>query len=245
MSIIIRCACGQCGAEFPVNPGHFTELGFSALPKACPACIDRLRNDGRGKKIITREELFFLPSLNLYYFPVELKIPERERAPDERAVFWGHWDGANLSGPGASGGVRSGSLTFYALRQFQAGDNASFRHMRVTNEITHEDRTETRTHEYVYLGSPEGEPEYYLDETTSRFKTTLKGFGRQYSEPADMLPDSTVWKREFFAGYRSGRASTRQTWFIRAVGDQSIPAERTEYPGIETITGLIRAALSV
>lgn len=214
MSIIIKCACNSCGAEFDVNTAHFDELGFSAFPKSCPSCIDA--RNGRGKKVISKVELHFFPSVLLEFFPVLLKEMINLEENDQRVkCYHGHYDGACLTKlPGKNIG---GSLTFYALSPgISTGSVVSFRHMKNIVEVTDKTgETRFREYEYVFLGEPQSTSNLLSLKMAERFfKTTIKGRGLQIQQAEPFFPPSTSWRREFYRGYRSGRAKESQYLYI-------------------------------
>ncbi|OGF82440.1 hypothetical protein A3B18_03810 [Candidatus Giovannonibacteria bacterium RIFCSPLOWO2_01_FULL_46_13] len=223
MSLLVSIICRLCGSDFQVDPKTFGALGLRGVPKKCPSCCDKKQERPPEATVINRQCLQDFPA-------VRVCLPENLFAPfkaqnDDRPCLRAVIKGSSL-GRGASW---SGRLDIYCLAE-KLPSVARVRVMEVTH-VSGQRRMErhkdaegavpgvslshpgqpTRTVEveysptYTYLVlEPTGEePLAALIFTSVNYKTTLKGFGRQWYASLDT--SAALWVRELSSSARSGR----------------------------------------
>jgi len=218
---VLKMVCQQCGEEFPVNPGHFAQMGFKNLPKRCPKCADIAQV--RPSVVVERNLLNVYDGVKIVSLPPE-DWQETKGYKKDIPAF-------KLTIKGSRYGASwSGRIDLFAPVLPQAGDIVSIREMEAKHliKVRREQRSTLehgkvlvekelpitaddpeaedviRVRRYLTIEPFDGEPTSKLVWAEARTKTTLKGFGRQYWARVEGAIAS--WKVK--GGYRSGRAYT-------------------------------------
>lgn len=215
MSILVQIKCRKCGEEFSFNPRTYDILGLKEIPKSCPRCVDERQGRPAEAVVINRHclEVFLAVAIHL---PEKLFVLFKARDKDSsclRAVI----KGDTLPGDGVSW---DGRLDIYCLAT-NLPKVARVRVMEVTHVKGHSrierhgepliKKDEVRVdyspvYQYLVLESTEETPTAALIFPSAHYKTTLKGFGRQYYATVDV--SQVLWARELSRRARSGRFGT-------------------------------------
>jgi hypothetical protein len=230
--------CNKCDSEFSFDVAEYLNLGIKNIPKKCPKCLDISQGRPETARVEKREQL-------QVWSPVRIELPaekfgkfqskETDRAT-LRAVFKGS-DGQGISW--------DGRMDVYCPAE-KLPEIAEVRLMRVTHSKGHvrEERhgevmgektlrTVEYSPEYEYLvilpvDDEEVKAEMKLVYVSASYKTTLKGFGRQYYASLDT--ESAIWAHKMSSSARSGRFGSRMAL---ALVDK-------DHPVISEITGDIQ-----
>lgn len=208
MAIILRCICSFCGAEFDVNPSEYSILGLSYLPKRCPKCIDIQQK--RPDITLSRKELFS-SIVQIHSLPPGEWSRYQAAGTDVpvwRMLVKGSLFGASWNGRidlWATGGEPPKPSDVVQLSWMESVKRIVKKEPEVDRDQATSEVEEVRR--YVRLDpAPDAEPNgRVLVWASAHSKTTLKGFGRQYSES---LEESSIWKLGISGGVRSGRERT-------------------------------------
>ncbi len=184
----INLKCARCGEEFTVNTVQYKSLGFHQLPKSCPHCND-LRQKKNAKKTVIRRECLEEWDRVSIVLPADWFFEFQAESFDRgcrRAV---------VKGSIGQGKSWHGRIDIYDFRWNQEG----LGHVRLM-EVEHE-YAEGKDYlpEYQYLSIDpvdggtfdEHAPDYALIFANVHYKTTLKGFGRQFT--AGLETCNAVW----------------------------------------------------
>jgi len=219
---VLKLVCQTCGEEFPVNPGHFAQMGFKNLPKRCPTCADKAQ--ARPSVAVERNLLNVYDGVEIVSLPPG-KWQETEGykkdVPAFRLTVKGSRYGAAWNGridlftaavPEIGAVVSIREMESRHLIKVRREQRQTLEHGVVTVEkelpITADDpdaKEVIRVHRYLVLEPFDGPAICRLVWAEADTKTTLKGFGRQYW--AD-LKGSPIASWQVTGGYRSGRAHT-------------------------------------
>lgn len=223
---VLKMVCQQCGKEFPVNPGHFAQMGFKNLPKRCPKCADIAQ--ARPSVAIERKCIAVYDGVEIVSLPPG-DWQETEGYKKDIPAF-------RLTVKGSRyGAAWSGRIDLFSASIPQPGDIVSIREMEAKHliKVRRENRARNdfesgtvqeyikeielpvtaddpdaeeviRVRRYLVLEPFDGPATCRLVWAEAYTKTTLKGFGRQYW--ARVEGALTSWKVK--GGYRSGRAYT-------------------------------------
>ena len=212
----ITLTCRECGNDFEYDPQTFAALGFSELPKRCPTCLDKRQErpaeatvKPKGRRLIAE-------------FPaVQVLLPAADFASWSAG---GHRDKpclrATFKGDDLDPGHKwDGRLDVYALAE-TLPSVARVRVMEVEHEAGHV-RAEKRgssvyglaphpvqhveveypsTYQYMVLEPTDAEPAAALVLASVDFKTTLKGYGRQWHAALDA--SGALWAVEISSSAR-------------------------------------------
>ena len=221
---VLKMVCQQCGEEFPVNPGHFAQMGFKNLPKRCPTCADKAQ--ARPSVVVGRNLLNVYDGVKVVSLPPgnwqETKGYKKD-IPAFRLTVKGCRYGAAWSGridlfsasiPQPETLCRSGRwrLSTLSRRENRPNDFESGTVQEYIKEIelpvTADDpdaEEVIRVRRYLVLEPFDGPATCRLVWAEADTKTTLKGFGRQYWAEIKGAP-IVSWLVS--GGVRSGRAHT-------------------------------------
>lgn len=226
MGLVLTCR--ECGREFVVDEGAYRALGegITIPPKRCPTCLDRWQNRPATASVVERKLL-------REYSPVAVKLPadwfklfrpEERDKPILRAIVKGSTlhDGASWSGridiyaygpslpsvarvrvmevTHAAGQVREERIKNVEM----AVPGVSLSHPGQPSTVVR--REYSPTYQYLALEPAQGEPVAELVFARVRYKTTLKGFGRQYHASLDI--SRALWAVRLSSSARSGRFGT-------------------------------------
>lgn len=213
MSLLIKIICSICGNEFVADPKTMGALGLRHVPKKCPACCDKQQGRALEAMAVSRYCLQEFPAVAIH-LPEKLFAPFQARQSDRsvlRAVIKGN------SLPGWGGVSWDGRLDVFCLAEtvpsvarvrvmevtHAAGQHRVEKHgtpMGPKNEVEVE---YDPTHTYLALEPSEENPSAALILVSVDYKTTLKGFGRQWHARLDAV--GALWATELSRSARSGR----------------------------------------
>lgn len=219
---VLKMVCQQCGEEFPVNPGHFAQMGFKNLPKRCPKCADIAQR--RPSVVIERGLLNVYDGVEIVSLPpgewLEVESWKKD-IPAFKLVVKGSRYGASWSGridlfapaiPQAGDVVSVREMESRHLIKVCREERQTMEHGSVTVErelpVTADDpeaEEVIRTRRYLVLEPFDGPATCRLVWAEAYTKTTRKGFGRQYWAEIKGAPIAS-WLVS--GGVRSGRAHT-------------------------------------
>lgn len=216
----INLLCKKCDSDFQVDPRTFAAMKFEGLPKLCPQCKDQLENRPATARVVKggRRLIAEFPAVKVCLphgkFALFTAHGSRDK-PCLRATIRGR----SLSGFGSGGVSWDGRIDIYALGNPPIVPLiARVRVMEVEHEDGHrrierhgaplEKKTEVEvaypaTYQYLVLEPVEAEPTAALILVSVDYKTTLKGFGRQWYARLD--EGGALWAKRLSREARSGR----------------------------------------
>jgi hypothetical protein len=219
---VLKMVCQQCGEEFPVNPGHFAQMGFKNLPKRCPKCADIAQ--ARPSVVVGRKCIAVYDGVEIVSLPPgDWQETEgyKKDIPAFRLTVKGSRYGASWSGridlfatsiPSPGNIVSIREMEAKHLIKVRREQRGTLEHGKVTVEIelpvTADDpdaEEVIRVRRYLVLEPFDGPATCRLVWAEADTKTTLKGFGRQYWAEIKGAPIAS-WLVS--GGVRSGRAHT-------------------------------------
>jgi hypothetical protein len=221
MSIILNMQCTECGGIFPMNQKTYIELGLTQFPKRCPTCLDK--RQGRPTVALERKQLQEWKGVEVKRFPFAL-------LPFQSSIHDLPIKRCNIKGDAGQGVSWNGRLDVYSYLPDDniIGKIIDIRLMEITRNRKVSEKNE---HGEEVKRLIEGEKQQYLvfepsEEQPSGmklvwlradYKTTLKGFGRQYNAKVDT--ENSIWAYQVSSACRSGRFGTYMAIAIVAPGN--------------------------
>ena len=215
--LVVVLRCQSCGADFPFAPQTFSVLGLRELPKRCPRCCDERQRRPLETTAISRRCLAEFRRVALY-LPDDIPFRAFTASKGDRPCLRAVVKGSSL--PGWGGASWSGRLDIYCPAE-TVPSIARVRVMEVLHAAGHRrvekhgapmgPKTEVEveypsTYTYLALEPDESEPLAALVAPWVDYKTTLKGFGRQWHATLDA--SRALWACRLSRQARSSRFGT-------------------------------------
>ncbi len=218
-SLVVDMVCHECGEQFPFNATNFGALGYTNVPKKCPTCIDQnqYQDDinivvSGGRKML---EEFIGVEIKLphdFFKPFKARKGDRGglRATIRGRDLLGGWNGKSWDGrldvyiPRCELVPKIGRVRIMQV-EHKSGHTRIEKHgepMRPKEEVKVE-YSPTYTYIVIEPMPVDTEPTMALVLASVDFKTTLKGFGRQWGCEFDI--SQTLWSCHLSNRARSGR----------------------------------------
>jgi hypothetical protein len=252
--ITLTLNCKRCGTGFDVSAAHHRTFRFTGLPTICPTCNDR--EQGRPTIVLQRETIWdgvirigesashLLRDLQPFCaqagdspcWKMTVKGARYGHDWHGRLDIYSHVDPSLLVQDAVVLGAYSRAVkeVWIQTEQRQTMEHGICRVRHRVDPATEgaEKKVEEDTY-FVILPIANGEvpvPIGSLVYAKAYSKTTLKGFGRQFSAAIHGTP---IWGFDFFGGYRSGRAGTATMLAVQA-DDAPLTVEHHEGGAVES-----------
>lgn len=238
----IKLECARCGNGFQINTVHLKSIGLHQIPDKCPTCCDRSKHHPAARVVVRREMIEEWDRVRIA-IPTDFFTAFHSRDYGDRPCRR-----ASLRGNMGQGVSWDGRIDLYDFRyhpehlgrvrlmevEHEAGEERIERRKSESGEILEEKIAYSPVYRYLSIDPLDG-PVY--DEHSARaamvfarveYKTTLKGFGRQYYAGIDA--DRAIWSMRMSSQARSGRFGTEM---VLAIVDD-------EHPIVSKVTGDIQ-----
>jgi phage FluMu protein Com len=177
-------SCNLCGSVFAWDTETFQKLGLKTIPKKCPTCKD-VQGMIKPEHHVVIERIL-LQEWDAILWEIKIKNAEFRKAEDKDKPAYRWTLTKEVPGYGSQHGVRwNGERFVFWFIGFENGlpDNEPVRIRRM--RVVHKGAVRMKYHkqyEYLVVEPSDSEIIGSIDVFTAAYKTTLKGFGRQWRQ---------------------------------------------------------------
>ena len=195
----VKLVCAKCDNEFAINTTHLRSIGLNQIPAQCPNCADKCQKRTPQNTVVSRK---MIQEFN----QCSIAIPDEWFKEFQSSDRDSSCRRATVKGSIGKGADWSGRIDIYDFRYDQEAVGR-LRLMEVEHEkgvIDEKGSEHPKTYQYLSI-DPEPSaiaPLCALVFASAHYKTTKKGFGRQFHVEQQ---DKSLWSYSLSSSCRSGR----------------------------------------